>query len=343
MAQISSPTLADVGRLVGVTAATVSMVLRNDPRISAQTKERVLKAAEKLHYRPDPMLSALSSRRKPETQRRVLANIAALVDDRWFNHSKDWVNDLLHYMSETSQHLGYELDVLRIDRDLTSNGHPDRLLQGRGVRGLVVFPLYEGELNIALDWDRYSVIALGIHAIKHNFNRVGSNAFMGMNIVCAHLHELGYRRVGLAHEMDQERRTRFEWLGALTKESFRKPPLLKVTPPHLPKKFMPEAYLDWVKRVKPECVISSDIRGLTYLRDAGYRVPKEIGFTLLTPCYDSPEKTAGVGQHHSRIGATAIEQLHGMLMRGESGIPEMSKETLIHPIWIDGPTVRPMR
>ncbi|PAW79471.1 MAG: hypothetical protein B9S32_02725 [Verrucomicrobia bacterium Tous-C9LFEB] len=343
MAQRFPPTLADVGRLAGFTAATVSMALHNDPRISARTKERVLKAAEKLHYRPDPMLSALSSRRKPESKRRVLANIAAIVDDRWMKVSKEWVNDLLEIMKVTSYQLGYDLDVLYVDRDLAASTQPDRLLRGRGIRGMIIFPLYDGELHIDLDWEQYSVIALGIHAIKHNFNRVGSNAFMAMNITCQHLYELGYRKVGLAHVLDQEKRTRYEWIGSLAKEQYRRPPRFKLVKPYLPDDFIESKFVDWVKKEKPECVITSDVRAVSFLRNAGYRVPEEIGLSLLTPSYETPEITAGVGQHHSQIGATAIEQLHGMLMRGECGIPKMSKETLIHPLWINGPTVRQVR
>jgi LacI family transcriptional regulator len=46
-------TIKDIARLVGVTPTTVSMAVRGDKRISLPTRERVLKAARELNYRPN--------------------------------------------------------------------------------------------------------------------------------------------------------------------------------------------------------------------------------------------------------------------------------------------------
>jgi len=58
----SRPTLKDVARLANVSYATVSYILNNNKhaaRISDKTRKAVLKAANGLHYRPDPMGRAL--------------------------------------------------------------------------------------------------------------------------------------------------------------------------------------------------------------------------------------------------------------------------------------------
>lgn len=302
-----------------------------------------MKAVEKIGYRPDPMLSALSARRNQSLNRRVLANIAAIIDDRWLDTARDWVDAVLQSMRSTSRELGYDLDVLYVKRDLLANANPDRLLHGRGIRGIAIFPFVEHDYWFELDWSQYSIIALGIRPLKYAFNRVGSDAFTGMALTCDHLYELGYRRIGLAHELASEKRTRYEWLGALSKECFLKPPRLKVVPPCLPEFFDEPSYVAWIKKEKPECVITNDIRCVDFLRNAGYRVPEDIGVTLLTPAYTAAYQTAGVIHQHSHIGSTTIEQLHGMMMRGEAGIPEVSKEMLIYPQWAMGPTVRRVR
>jgi DNA-binding LacI/PurR family transcriptional regulator len=56
-------TSVDVARASGLSRATVSYVLNNDPRqtIPPETRERVLKAAEKLGYRPSAAARALRS------------------------------------------------------------------------------------------------------------------------------------------------------------------------------------------------------------------------------------------------------------------------------------------
>jgi LacI family transcriptional regulator len=58
------PTMADVGRLAGVSGATVSFVLNENSgqAISAETRRRVMEAVERLNYRPNRMARGLRTR-----------------------------------------------------------------------------------------------------------------------------------------------------------------------------------------------------------------------------------------------------------------------------------------
>lgn len=60
------PTLADVGRRVGVSGAAVSYVLngRGDGQVAPSTADRILRAAEELGYRPNRAARALRTRRR---------------------------------------------------------------------------------------------------------------------------------------------------------------------------------------------------------------------------------------------------------------------------------------
>lgn len=55
--------IADVARLSGVSMATVSRALRGLPNVSPPTRDRVLAAAEQLHYVADPSASRLARQR----------------------------------------------------------------------------------------------------------------------------------------------------------------------------------------------------------------------------------------------------------------------------------------
>lgn len=62
----NAPTLADVARAAGVSEMAASSALnggRGSARVSAQTRERVLAAAQRLHYRPNATARALASQR----------------------------------------------------------------------------------------------------------------------------------------------------------------------------------------------------------------------------------------------------------------------------------------
>ncbi|MFW6210713.1 MAG: LacI family DNA-binding transcriptional regulator, partial [bacterium] len=53
--------LADVARKAGVTAATVSLVVSGNERISPATKQKVLKAVKELNYRPNSAARSLAA------------------------------------------------------------------------------------------------------------------------------------------------------------------------------------------------------------------------------------------------------------------------------------------
>ena len=52
-------TIRDIAKEVNTSAVTVSLALRKSPRISHATREKVIKTAEKLGYRPNPMARGL--------------------------------------------------------------------------------------------------------------------------------------------------------------------------------------------------------------------------------------------------------------------------------------------
>lgn len=56
-------TIHDIARKLNITASTVSRALKDHPRISAETKKAVLKAAQKLNYQPNHIAAALRNGR----------------------------------------------------------------------------------------------------------------------------------------------------------------------------------------------------------------------------------------------------------------------------------------
>ncbi|PAW79500.1 MAG: hypothetical protein B9S32_02880 [Verrucomicrobia bacterium Tous-C9LFEB] len=336
------PTLADVGRAAGVSAMTVSLVMRNSPRISRATQTRVRKAARQLGYRPDPHLSALVARRDNTHPHHVVANLAVLIDDRWddFSHTS-WIKTVLDGMRTACARLGYSLDVFNIQRDLLSSKNPDRILQGRGIRAITILSLVEQDLILPLQWSHYAVISIGSYTpFRIQWHRVGGDAFAAANLVGEKLAALGYRRLGLANRFDNEERMRFEWLGGLTKEHFSPKPRWEVVPPYLPEGSTETGILKWIEKYKPECVVSNYWRVYLWLKEAGYRVPQDIGFVCLSNESAENVNISGISKHLDIAGEAAVEQLHSMLLRGETGEPKIPREILIHPHWVQGKTVR---
>jgi LacI family transcriptional regulator len=70
--------LQAVARALGVSRSTVSLALRDDPRISDATRRRVRRAAEDLGYTANPLIATLMStlRRGVGKQTVTMAHIA---------------------------------------------------------------------------------------------------------------------------------------------------------------------------------------------------------------------------------------------------------------------------
>ena len=90
------PRLADVAARAGVSSGLVSLVLRNQPGPSAQTRARVLEAAQELGYRADRMASLLARRRS--------RHLGVLMDVRNTFHA-----ELVTDLDAAATGLGYDL------------------------------------------------------------------------------------------------------------------------------------------------------------------------------------------------------------------------------------------
>jgi LacI family transcriptional regulator len=73
-------TIHDIAKKLNITASTVSRALKDHPRISAETKRTVLKAARKLNYQPNNIAAALRNGRS-----NIIGIIVPTVDRAMFS------------------------------------------------------------------------------------------------------------------------------------------------------------------------------------------------------------------------------------------------------------------
>jgi DNA-binding LacI/PurR family transcriptional regulator len=112
------PRLDDVASEVGVSPATVSLVLRGIAGPSAATRERVLAAAARLDYRPDRAASALASRR---------SRLIGVV----MNVSNPFHTQLIEDVVEATQLAGYHLILNAVTRSQDEAQAIETLLDSR--------------------------------------------------------------------------------------------------------------------------------------------------------------------------------------------------------------------
>jgi DNA-binding LacI/PurR family transcriptional regulator len=110
--------LEDVASAVGVSTASVSLVLRGVPGPSAATRDRVLEAATRLGYRPDRAASLLAARRS--------RLIGVMLDVRSSFHA-----ELVTDLHETVEQHGYDLVLSTITRHRGEQRAMETLLDSR--------------------------------------------------------------------------------------------------------------------------------------------------------------------------------------------------------------------
>ncbi len=81
-------TIHDIAAKLNITASTVSRALNNNPRISDETKKKVLKVAKQINYQPNHIASALRSGKSrligvivPTANRHVFSSIIRGIED----------------------------------------------------------------------------------------------------------------------------------------------------------------------------------------------------------------------------------------------------------------------
>jgi DNA-binding LacI/PurR family transcriptional regulator len=174
-------TMQDVADHVGVSKALVSMVFRRVAGPSAETRQRVLDAAEKLGYRPNRSAALLSLRRSHLIG--VMANIrntfhAELVED----------------IVAEADGFGYEVVLGAVTPTHGETAVVDTLLDYRCEALILLGPqLAEGKL--AELGGRASVVVVGRRTPCPSVDVVRTADARGTGRVVDHLVELGHRRI----------------------------------------------------------------------------------------------------------------------------------------------------
>lgn len=132
-------TLKDIAGVAGVHHTTVSMALRNDRRLPAATRARIRQCAAELGYRPDPMLSALSSYRAAIRPLRTPSTIAFVTDvDPAEIRNGRAHGQFLSGVREGAESLGYKVDRFAVGAGIAGIRCLQRVLLNRSIRGVII-------------------------------------------------------------------------------------------------------------------------------------------------------------------------------------------------------------
>lgn len=337
-------TMKSIAAQAGVTQATVSMSLANNPRIPAATRERIQAIARKLGYHPNPYVSTLMRIRrqgKPLKDKPALALVCAQrTADGWRNHPSATIRQMRDGALERATMRGYRAQEFWLHRDGMSNERFSEMLHARGIQGLLVSPLADGDPVPALRWDYFAAVSLSVPLPALTITTVCNDHYFSSVQAMRECHRRGYRRPGVILRHIHQSRFQGRWQAGfhIAGQLF---PGLKLAEPLLLNDFDdPRPVLRWLKREKPDVVLSPSAHALQpALEAAGWNVPGDLGLvSLAVP--QSGDAVSGIWQNGSMIGALAVDTLTSMVERNERGLPEQATTLMIEGQWNEGKTVR---
>jgi LacI family transcriptional regulator len=338
--------LQTIAHAAGVSAMTVSRVLRDFPRVAADTRKRVLRAAKKIGYSPDPHMARLMARVRSYRRRGSEAVIAVVRDDipgdELLDHAYQYV--ALHDIRLRAERYGYRAEEFRLDRHRMSATRLVQILETRGIEGLIISPQSSQSIGSQLDYSSFSAVTLGYGLQKPALHRASTNMTRGILQATAELSARGYKRIGLAVTQWIDTRSDHTYSGAMLTYQQHiaardRVPLLLFQENKIVHDF--DIFRDWFKRNRPDAIITFD----TYVPDwltqrLNVKIPHQVGI-IVHDWIERHTNFAGIHHRRAHVAAAAVDMLATQLMQNEHGVPDIPRQTLIPPLWMDGPSIRP--
>ncbi|MEO7101226.1 MAG: LacI family DNA-binding transcriptional regulator [Luteolibacter sp.] len=337
-------TQRDIARASGVSNATVSLALRNSELLTKERCQEIQDIAQRMGYRPNPAAAELSRHKKNS---KVAPTHAALA---WINAWQP-AEKLRSYRQfdfywkgaeEAARKLGYHLEEFQLNNAVT----PDRLhriLDARGIRGILLPPHPPQNEWTEFPWDCYSIVRFGRSLKNPASHIVSSDQVSNAMVAFARMRDLGYKRIGFMTNEDE-----MAWkAGHLSEAGFLMAQRMVPTRERIPICVVGELsnsgraqlVAEWVRKHRIDAILSDSSQCPEILTKAHLRVPDDIGLAC-TNILDIPI-TAGINQNPAEIGRAGLLMLHSLITDNARGIPPMLTQMLVQGTWIDGGCLPP--
>ncbi len=339
MPRKSRPSITDIAAAAGVSAMAVSYALRGNAHVSAVTREKIRREAQRLGYRPDPLLTHLMSHVRSRRIRHTQANLGVFVLE-----NDEYTNQLIAGARARAEHLGYALDKIDVTPFSANPAGLKRMLRARGISGLLLSPCHLPQAVTAwLDWSQFSVVAMSYSIMAPVFHRVVPHHFQNARKVLTAFRALGYRRPTFAINETVRQRSNHSFSAALTwaAEEWQEPVVSMFVSKGLPPHGLAGVGA-WFRRHRPDALILTGARHVEgeLVPELGARAVAKLGLAVMS--FDAACAVPGIDQQTSLLGSTAVDVLVAQIHRHERGIPARPILSMVEGEWMPagGPVTR---
>lgn len=330
-------TIADAA---GVTRATVSLALRDSPRISKEVRERIHKLAQELNYRPNPMVGSLMAYLRTAQDPKYCGNIGFVTGFKSENDWRTWGSYSQYYAGAESRldELGFKLEHFWLREPGMTAQKLSRILSLRGIEGVIIGPLPNPKAHLSLNFGPFSSVALGYSMWRPALHRVCNHQFHAMLTALSAIKHRGYSHAGVAISALDNERVGFNWLAGsfVAQDHFRDSFRVSI---FAEGEWTEERFKRWFETTRPQVIVASTLEVWKWAQRLEVSIPEEVGFVDLD-CYNSRQfNVSGVDQKPFQMGAIAGEIIATQIQHNQRGIPGNPRITLVEGSWFDGGTL----
>lgn len=337
-------TLADIAEKAGYHPTTISMALRNHPRLPAATTKKIQDLAAEMGYRPDPALGALVAYRRNASPKQQAAPIAYVTywDSEW-----GWKESIPHRnfyegAVERASQLGYKIDHFWLGQPGLSHERINEILLARGIRGLIIASHMLGaDREPKLEWDKFSSVKIDFFPTTLHVHTISNDQRAIIQLAFRKALDAGYKRIGFVIPHWWDDYVNQAWSAGFlasqlqVPEEDRIPIKIFETEPRASVGVPVSEFEQWRREHKPQVVISYS----EFVREAfsllQIRNPEDFAFIDICPATKDSEN-AGVYNNCKRVGELSMEILAGQLQQNQVGLPDYPTVTKVEGTWIDG-------
>jgi len=346
-------TMSDIAEKADVHVTTVSLALRNHPRLPEATRRRIQALAAKMGYAPDPFLRALVSYRgkvRPHRNPAVLAYITNWPT-RWGWKKVTAHPEFFEGAKTKADELGFNLEHFWLGEPGLTHSRLSDILRSRGINGVIIAShVRDLDEELQFDWEHLSGVKIDYFPHQPELHNVTNNQSSIVRLAVRKILQAGYRKIGFVMHRGWDHAVDHLWTGGFLCEQQYVPSHERI-PAHIfpgpvpierwfneskadvaPE---PEAFDAWFYRYKPDVIVSKSAFVLPHLQRLGLRIPEDIAF-VDTFLEDFSGEIAGVRQNHHAVGELAVEILAGQLQHNKFGVPKIPTTTYVEGTWFDG-------
>lgn len=282
------------------------------------------------------MLTALAKYRYDSQPGRSAVRLAVTVGPHVAEHFSDFSSTA----KAEAEKLGYDLELYVWNPEIPDARH-SRILEARGVRGLILGPIQERmEMEEPqIQWEKFSVVIIGRFIAKPPLDTIFVNPFQSIRLCLQIAYDYGYKRPGLVTHERINLRTRDMLLGGFDSLMIKLPENQRVGP-LISQSMSFEEVSAWVRDEEIDVIIGHRYVG-EFLEKSGWSFPAKIPFIAIDKqaSLTSDHRFAGTTHESGEVARIAVAVLNEKVISSKQGIPRIAKTLLLDSYWKDGETL----